>query len=180
MRRMPQTWQGLPNSSTLRFRLIGHSMGGLVSLVYTATYSGRIRALIIVDSTLRMPEDVWPCYATSTTDRGVDTPPIRSFSSTTGCADGTTAAPEIIRHLAERGGRQLPDGTWTHKFDRNVYAQRNSFDGIPHCRKITIPTSSSRAAAVRAYAAAHRRGPGSVSWPRIGRGAARRPPCLSG
>ena len=39
------------------FILIGHSMGGLISLVYTATYPGRIRALIIVDSTLRMPEE---------------------------------------------------------------------------------------------------------------------------
>jgi pimeloyl-ACP methyl ester carboxylesterase len=53
---------------------------------------------------------------------------------------GTTAAPEIIRHMAERGGRQLPDGSWTHKFDRNVYAQRNSFDGIPYWSQITVPT----------------------------------------
>src|SRR5262245_64249355 len=53
--------------------------------------------------------------------------------------EGTSAAPEIIHHLAERGGRQLPDGTWTHKFDRNVYAQRTSLNGISHCRQITIP-----------------------------------------
>jgi pimeloyl-ACP methyl ester carboxylesterase len=122
------------------FILIGHSMGGLVSLVYTATYPGRIRALIIVDSSLRMPEERVamlrnvgnrPGSRYATHEEFLDRYRLRP--------DGTTAAPEIIRHLAERGGRQLPDGTWTHKFDRNVYAQRDSFDGIPHCRKITIP-----------------------------------------
>jgi pimeloyl-ACP methyl ester carboxylesterase len=123
------------------FILIGHSMGGLVSLLYTATYPGRIRALILVDSTLRMTEDRVALL------RNVGNRPGSRYATREEFLthyrlrpDGTTAAPEIIRHLAERGGRQLPDGTWTHKFDRNVYAQRNSFDGIPYCRKITIPT----------------------------------------
>ena len=123
------------------FVLIGHSMGGLVSLLYAATYPGRARALIIVDSTLRMPEDRVAVL------RSVGNRPGSTYASREEFLkryrlrpDGTTAAPEIIRHLAERGGRQLPDGSWTHKFDRNVYAQRNSFDGIAHCGRITIPT----------------------------------------
>jgi pimeloyl-ACP methyl ester carboxylesterase len=123
------------------FVLIGHSMGGLVSLLYTVTYPGRARALIMVDSTLRMPEDRVAML------RNVGHRPgsryathVEFLSRYRLRPDGTTAAPEIIRHLADRGGRQLPDGSWTHKFDRNVYAQRNSFDGIPHCSKITIPT----------------------------------------
>jgi pimeloyl-ACP methyl ester carboxylesterase len=123
------------------FVLMGHSMGGLVSLLYAATYPGRIRGLIIVDSTLRMPEDRVavlrnvgnrPGSTYATHEEFLDRYRLRP--------DGTTAAPEIIRHLAERGGRQLPDGSWTHKFDRNVYAQRNSFDGISYCSQITIPT----------------------------------------
>jgi pimeloyl-ACP methyl ester carboxylesterase len=123
------------------FILIGHSMGGLISLVYTATYPGRIRALIIVDSSIRMPEERVAML------RSVGNRPGSRYATHDEFLaryrlrpEGTTAAPEIIRHLAERGGRQLSDGTWTHKFDRNVYAQRNSFDGIPHCWKITIPT----------------------------------------
>jgi pimeloyl-ACP methyl ester carboxylesterase len=123
------------------FILIGHSMGGLISLVYTATYPGRIRALIIVDSTLRMPEERVAMLRNVGNRPGSRYVTHEEFLSRYRLRpDGTTAAPEIIRHLAERGGRQLPDGAWTHKFDRNVYAQRNSFDGIPHCRNITIPT----------------------------------------
>jgi pimeloyl-ACP methyl ester carboxylesterase len=29
----------------------------------------------------------------------------------------------VVRHLAEVSARQHPDGTWRHKFDRNVYAK---------------------------------------------------------
>lgn len=123
------------------FILIGHSMGGLVSQLYVATHAGRARALIIVDSTLRMPED------RAAVLRDVGSRPGSSYSTRDEFLQryrlrpgGTTAAPEIIRYLAERGGRQLPDGRWTHKFDRNVYAQRNSFDGLPYWSQITIPT----------------------------------------
>jgi pimeloyl-ACP methyl ester carboxylesterase len=123
------------------FILMGHSMGGLVSLVYAATYPGHARALIIVDSTLRMPEDRVAAL------RDIGSRPGSSYATRDEFfaryrlrPAGTTAAPEIIRHLAERGGRQLPDGHWTHKFDRNVYAQRDSFDGIPYCSRIAIPT----------------------------------------
>ncbi len=123
------------------FVLIGHSMGGLVSLLYAATYPGRLRALIIVDSTLRMPEERVAVL------RNVGNRPGSTYATHEDFLkryrlrpEGTTAAPEIIRHLAECGGRQLPDGTWRHKFDRNVYAQRNSFDGIQYCDQLTMPT----------------------------------------
>ncbi|MGH6631644.1 MAG: alpha/beta fold hydrolase, partial [Burkholderiales bacterium] len=39
------------------FVLIGHSMGGTVSLEYAATYPGRVGKLVIADSTLQMPEE---------------------------------------------------------------------------------------------------------------------------
>jgi len=39
--------------------LVGHSMGGMVSIVYSATYPGRAKALIVVDSNLAMtPERI--------------------------------------------------------------------------------------------------------------------------
>src|SRR5688500_1399436 len=41
------------------FVLVGHSMGGLVSLVYAATYPGRVKKLVLIDSTLQAtPERV--------------------------------------------------------------------------------------------------------------------------
>jgi pimeloyl-ACP methyl ester carboxylesterase len=121
--------------------LMGHSMGGMVSIVHTALYPARVRALIVVDTTLRMSPDRVAAL------RDVGSRPGSRFATHGEFLSryrlrpgGTTAAPEIIRHLAERGGRQLPDGEWTHKFDRNVYAQRNSIDGIPYWDRISVPT----------------------------------------
>jgi pimeloyl-ACP methyl ester carboxylesterase len=45
----------------------------------------------------------------------------------------------VLRHLAHCGARQLADGRWGHKFDRNVYAVRESIDGLPHWNHIHIP-----------------------------------------
>jgi pimeloyl-ACP methyl ester carboxylesterase len=52
---------------------------------------------------------------------------------------GTMAAPGILRHLAQHSTREFPDGTWRHKFDRNVYATRETTDGLPHWNRIRIP-----------------------------------------
>jgi esterase len=121
--------------------LLGHSMGGMVSILYVAAHPERVRALIIVDSTLRMTEDRVAVL------RDVGSRPGSSYASHEEFLKryrlrpaGTTAAPEIIRHLAEHGGRQLPDGRWTHKFDRHVYAQRDPIDSMPYWSRIAIPT----------------------------------------
>src|SRR5213079_983224 len=37
--------------------LLGHSMGGMISLLHTATHPGRIGRLVIVDSIMLMPMD---------------------------------------------------------------------------------------------------------------------------
>ena len=120
--------------------LIGHSMGGLVSLLTAATYPDLIRALIVIDSGVGMPEEraamlrqvgARPGSRYATRDEFLSRYRLRP--------GGTTAAPEIVRHLAERGARQLPDGNWTHKFDRNVYAQRNHLDALPYWRRIAMP-----------------------------------------
>lgn len=39
------------------FYLIGHSMGGMVSLVYTATYPGRVKKLVVVDTSIKLSEE---------------------------------------------------------------------------------------------------------------------------
>ncbi len=39
------------------FVLIGHSMGGMVSLVYAATYPGRVGKLVIVDTSMKLNEE---------------------------------------------------------------------------------------------------------------------------
>ena len=122
------------------FVLVGHSMGGLVSLVYAATFPGRVKKIVIIDSTLvATPDRVQALHQVggregrsyATHDDFVTNFRVRPA--------GTTAAPEILRYLAERSGRQGPDGVWRHKFDRNVYSKRVLLDIPPHWNRITIP-----------------------------------------
>ncbi len=122
------------------FALVGHSMGGLVSLVYAATYPGRVKKLVVVDSTLRAtPERVTALHQVghregsnyATNEEFIERFKVRP--------EGTRAVPEIIRYLAERGGRQGADGRWRHKFDRNVYSGRELLDIAPHWDRVTIP-----------------------------------------
>ncbi|MSP96782.1 MAG: alpha/beta hydrolase [Betaproteobacteria bacterium] len=122
------------------FVLVGHSMGGMAALVYAATYPGRVGKLVVVDTTMHMaPERI-----SEMRDVGA-----RQGSSYATREDfvaryrlrplGTSAAPAIIRHIAVNAARQGDDGSWRHKFDRNIYAQRISVDGLPYWKRIAIP-----------------------------------------
>ncbi len=122
------------------FVLIGHSMGGTVSLVYASTYPGRVRKLIIVDTTLHLtPERIAGMREVGNRKGSTYTSREEFVARYRLRPAGTTAAPEVIRHLAQYGGRKGPDGNWVHKFDRNVYATRESFDGLPCWDRIRIP-----------------------------------------
>ena len=120
--------------------LVGHSMGGLVSLVYCANYPGRVKKLVVVDSTLRAtPERVAVLHEVGSREGSSYATHAEFLIRFRLRPEGTTAVPEIIRYLAERGGRQGPDGRWRHKFDRNVYAKRELLDIMPHWNRIHIP-----------------------------------------
>ncbi len=122
------------------FVLIGHSMGGLGSIVYAATYPGRLGKLVIVDSSLRMAED----RVAAMRDIGA-----RQGSTYSSHEDfvrryrlrpvGTTAPADVLRHMAGHATRQADDGTWRHKIDRNVYAQRIRVDAVPYWDRIRVP-----------------------------------------
>lgn len=122
------------------FVMVGHSMGGLVSLVYAATYPGRVKKIVVIDSTLvATPDRVGVLHQIGGREG-------KSYATQRDFVDnfrvrpaGTTAAPEILRYLAERSGRQGPDGLWRHKFDRNVYSKRVLLDIPPHWNRIGVP-----------------------------------------
>jgi pimeloyl-ACP methyl ester carboxylesterase len=116
------------------------SSDNAVSRIYAATYPGRVKKIVIVDSTLvATPDRVAVLHQVGGREG-------RSYATRRDFMDnfrvrpaGTTAAPEILRHLAERSGRQGPDGLWRHKFDRNVYSKRVLLDMPPHWNRIGVP-----------------------------------------
>jgi len=122
------------------FVMMGHSMGGLVSLVYAANYPGRVKKIVIVDSTLVATPDRVSVLHQVGGREGKRYATQRDFMDNFRVRPaGTTAAPEILRYLAERSGRQGPDGLWRHKFDRNVYSKRVLLDIPPHWNRIGVP-----------------------------------------
>jgi len=122
------------------FILVGHSMGGTVSLEYAAAYPGRVGRLIIVDSTLQMTADRVATLRDVGSRQGSNYATREEFVERYRLRPaGTLAAPEVVGHLARHGARKLSDGSWRHKFDRNVYATRETTDGLPCWNHIRIP-----------------------------------------
>jgi pimeloyl-ACP methyl ester carboxylesterase len=129
------------------FVLIAHSMGGMVSSIYAATYPGRLKALIIVDSNLTMTPERIANYRVVGNREG------RQFASQEEFVaaykvrpGGSTAQPEVLRHIALHSGRVFDDGLWRHKVDRKVYADRELVDSYPLWNQIRIPALLMRAA----------------------------------
>ena len=122
------------------FVLVGHSMGGAVSLTYAAKYPGRVKRLIIVDTSMHLaPERIAKL-------REVGTRPGRTYATREDFVarfrlrpGDSKAVPEVLNYLANIAAHPQPDGSWGHKFDRQVYAVRESMDGLPYWNNIHIP-----------------------------------------
>ncbi len=122
------------------FVLIGHSMGGMVSSVYTATYPGRVKALIVVDSNLKMTPERIANYNAIGTSEGRHYASEEEFIANYKVRPGgSTAAPEVLRHIAQSSGRRFDDGRWRNKADRKVYANRELVQSFPLWNSIKVP-----------------------------------------
>ena len=122
------------------FLLVGHSMGGMCSLFYAATYPGRVGKLVVIDSTFHMTEDRVSNLRNVGSREGSSYASRDEFIARFRLRPaGTTAHSAVLRHLAEVSARQSEDGRWRPKFDRNVYAKRVPIDGIPFWEKIKTP-----------------------------------------
>ncbi len=121
--------------------LIGHSMGGMVSLVHAATHPERIGALVIVDSVMLMPmERVDRMQAFG------EKPPTTYATREELIAryrleggEKPLAAPEVLQRMAFHSSKQEPSGRWRHKADRKVYANFQQIAGMPMWSKIKVP-----------------------------------------
>ena len=123
------------------FVLVGHSMGGMVSLLYASNYPGRVARLIVIDSIMLMPMDRVEKM------RVFGARPARSYATQEELieryrlepAGPRLAAPEVIQRMALYSGRQNADGTWQHKADRGVYANFAQLAGVPLWNNVKIP-----------------------------------------
>ncbi|RPI45330.1 MAG: alpha/beta hydrolase [Betaproteobacteria bacterium] len=123
------------------FVLIGHSMGGMVSLVYAATHPGQCARLIVVDSIMLMPME----RILHMREFGLTAP--SSYATREELVaryrlnppETHIAAPEVIHRMAMHSGRQGSDGRWQHKADRRVYANAEQVAGMPLWEHVTIP-----------------------------------------
>ena len=128
------------------FVLIGHSMGGMISLVYAASHPERMGALVIVDSIMLMPMDRVARM------REFAARPARRYATQEELvaryrlepAESQMAAPDIVRRMAMHSGRQDADGRWQHKADRRVYANFEQIEGVPLWEKVTVPALAIR------------------------------------
>ena len=121
------------------FVLIGHSMGGMVSLVYTATYPGRVKKLVVVDTSIKLSEERLGAMRERGSRAGTEYKSREDLVSRFRLRPSTLAPKEIVHRIAGYSAKQFPDGTWRHKFDRNVYAIREAIDGLPFWGKVKIP-----------------------------------------
>jgi pimeloyl-ACP methyl ester carboxylesterase len=128
------------------FVLVGHSMGGMVSLLYAATYPGRVGRLVIVDSIMLMP------LANVARMHDFGARPPRTYASQDELiaryrlepAGSQLAAPAIVERMARHSGRQDGDGQWRHKADRRTYAHFQQQAGIPLWERIKVPALAIR------------------------------------
>ena len=121
------------------FVLMGHSMGGTVSLLYAATYPGRVKKLIVVDSTVYLSAERIGRLRDIGSRPGSDYASREEMVSKYKLRPGNPqATPEVVRYIAERSVKEV-NGGWRYKFDREVYATREIFDGTPLWSDIRIP-----------------------------------------
>ena len=103
--------------------VVGHSLGGMVTIETAAAYGDRLAGAVIVDTPVRRPDP-----ESAQAARGQAFGPLKTYPDV-GTAkrrfrlipDQPCANDYIIDYIAERSLKQTPDG-WTWKFDPNVFA----------------------------------------------------------
>ncbi len=103
--------------------LVGHSMGGFVTIGTAARHADLLAGAIIVDSpVVEIDPEVRQARASDTfnKERAYDDPagPIERFRAIPG---QDVYLPYVKQHIAERSLRQDPDGMWRWKFDSSIF-----------------------------------------------------------
>jgi len=135
-------------------RLVGHSMGGMVALIYAGTFTEQVSALVVLDGVTVMPDaQIAPAHEriakyVGQLDKLDDREPRRYRTIDEAAAQmqrhNPRLPPALARHLAAFGVRENADGTCSWKFDpyqRAMAPHRLSGeDHVSLWSRITCPT----------------------------------------
>jgi pimeloyl-ACP methyl ester carboxylesterase len=126
--------------------LLGHSMGGILLTQYTGTWPQDVGALIVCDSRPVYSEEAADLLQQLGQRPGRAYPTLAEYIARFRIRpDGLRAPQDVHHYIARSAARQLRDGTWMHKIDRRVYAQRTSLNTLPFWQHITCPALVLRA-----------------------------------
>ena len=126
--------------------LMGHSMGGILLTQYAGTWPQEIGALIVCDSRPVYSEEATGLLQQMGQRPGREYPTLEEYIAHFRIRPDGLRAPQAVHHyIARSAARQLPNGTWMHKIDRRVYAQRTSMNTLPFWQRIVCPALVLRA-----------------------------------
>ena len=135
-----------------RFTLIGHSMGGRVSMIYASRHPETLERLVLVDITAGRPPAPTPKAGAKPSaepdlSRITETPPPGDFESHDTAATYLKkimklAPPEIVDESVRHGMRQIENGRFTWKYDPalNRRSQSSALDFWNIAKSIPVPT----------------------------------------
>jgi pimeloyl-ACP methyl ester carboxylesterase len=133
--------------------IVGHSMGGMVGLIYAGTFPAEVSALVVLDGVTVMPNETSAAaheriakYASQLEKLEAREP--RRYRTIEEAAAQMRAynkrlTGELALHLARFGARRNDDGTYSWKFDRYQRARAphrlSPDDHVSLWRRITCP-----------------------------------------
>lgn len=121
--------------------LVGHSLGGVITLASASAVAPRLSALALIDTTGRIGAkglryltalSHWPHPVYSSQQEG-----LRRFRL---LPSANAATSNVREHVATHALRSTTDGTWTLKFDRRALVLPQPVDLAPQLRGVQVPT----------------------------------------
>jgi pimeloyl-ACP methyl ester carboxylesterase len=134
--------------------IVGHSMGGMVGLIYAGTFPDQLSALVVLDGVTVMPDakrkpaheriSKWVGQLDELEDRKPRRYRTIEEAAAQMRAHNARLSPELAQHLATFGARRNEDGTYSWKFDpyQRAMAPHRLLpeDHVSLWRRITCPT----------------------------------------
>jgi pimeloyl-ACP methyl ester carboxylesterase len=127
--------------------LMGHSMGGLVSLLHTARHPQHVKGLIVIDTTLMITGEKMAARQLRGAHGGKAYATLEEYLARFRLRpERNFSTPEMLRYMASHAARRGEDGLWRHKIDRRILGSRSAVNGVEEWAKIKCPALLVKAA----------------------------------